>query len=200
MSLKKRIDDDNQGRKDCQIITSEKISYWAYVGMIIVMLILIATACLPNRKFAKAVKTMNDDPEQAAWYCATKFPVKDTVIYRDSVSYDTIYDTNYFVDTTTVHDTTTITKTSPAKTIVKTVYQVKEIIRENTAKVTALEYALTDATKIISRKDDEIKSCQTKSEEWKGLAKQRFWWLLLLIAAVAGWILRKPLIKLIKPI
>jgi hypothetical protein len=162
------------------------------------MLVLIATSCLPNRKFAKAVKIMNDQPDQAAWYCAVKFPVKDTVIYRDSITYDTIVNTNYFSDTTTIHDTTTIT--SPAKTLVKTVYKVKEIVRENTAKVQALEYALTESTKIISKKDSEVDECREKSNEWEKLAKKRFWWLLLLIAAVAGWVLRKPLMKIIKPI
>jgi hypothetical protein len=198
MSLKKRINDDYQGRSNRQIVTSEQISHWAYVGIIIIMLVLIATSCLPNRKFAKAVKIMNDQPDQAAWYCAVKFPVKDTVIYRDSITYDTIVNTNYFSDTTTIHDTTTIT--SPAKTLVKTVYKVKEIVRENTAKVQALEYALTESTKIISKKDSEVDECREKSNEWEKLAKKRFWWLLLLIAAVAGWILRKPLMKIIKPI
>ena len=198
MSLKKRINDDYQGRSNRQIVTSEQISHWAYVGIIIIMLVLIATSCLPNRKFAKAVKIMNDQPDQAAWYCAVKFPVKDTVIYRDSITYDTIVNTNYFSDTTTIHDTTTIT--SPAKTLVKTVYKVKEIVRENTAKVQALEYALTESTKIISKKDSEVDECREKSNEWEKLAKKRFWWLLILIAAVAGWILRKPLMKIIKPI
>jgi len=198
MSLKKRINDDYQGRSNRQIVTSEQISHWTYVGIIIIMLVLIATSCLPNRKFAKAVKIMNDQPDQAAWYCAVKFPVKDTVIYRDSITYDTIVNTNYFSDTTTIHDTTTIT--SPAKTLVKTVYKVKEIVRENTAKVQALEYALTESTKIISKKDSEVDECREKSNEWEKLAKKRFWWLLLLIAAVAGWILRKPLMKIIKPI
>jgi hypothetical protein len=198
MSLKKRTNDDYQGRSNRQIVTSEQISHWAYVGIIIIMLVLIATSCLPNRKFAKAVKIMNDQPDQAAWYCAVKFPVKDTVIYRDSITYDTIVNTNYFSDTTTIHDTTTIT--SPAKTLVKTVYKVKEIVRENTAKVQALEYALTESTKIISKKDSEVDECREKSNEWEKLAKKRFWWLLLLIAAVAGWILRKPLMKIIKPI
>jgi len=198
MSLKKRINDDYQGRSNRQIVTSEQISHWAYVGIIIIMLVLIATSCLPNRKFAKAVKIMNDQPDQAAWYCAVKFPVKDTVIYRDSITYDTIVNTNYFSDTTTIHDTTTIT--SPAKTLIKTVYKVKEIVRENTAKVQALEYALTESTKIISKKDSEVDECREKSNEWEKLAKKRFWWLLLLIAAVAGWILRKPLMKIIKPI
>ena len=165
-----------------------------------IVILLVLSSCLPNRKFAKAVKTMNDNPEQAAWYCATKFPVKDTIIYRDSVTYDTIINTNYLFDTTTIHDTTTITNTSPAKTLVKTVYKVKEIVRENTAKVQALEYALSDATKLIAKKDAQVDDCRKESDEWKGLAKKRFWWLLLVIAAVAGWVLRKPLMRIIKPI
>jgi hypothetical protein len=164
-----------------------------------IVILFALSSCLPNRKFAKAVKIMNNDPEQAAWYCAVKFPVKDTIIYRDSVSYDTIYDTNYITDTTTIHDTTTITKTSPAKTIVKTVYQVKEIVRENTAKVTALEMALAKSTELISNKDAEVKECKEESDEWRSLAKKRFWWLLLIIGMIVGWVLRKPIMKLIKP-
>jgi hypothetical protein len=84
--------------------------------------------------------------------------------------------------------------------LVKTVYKVKEIVRENTAKVQALEYALSDATKLIAKKDAQVDDCRKESDEWKGLAKKRFWWLLLVIAAVAGWVLRKPLMRIIKPI
>lgn len=197
MSLIKRIDDDNQGRSDEKVKASQEYVFWVIV---VGTLLLFVTSCFPNRKFAKAVKIMNNDPEQAAWYCATKFPVKDTIIYRDSVTYDTIINDNYIHDTATIHDTTTITKSSPAKTLVKTVYKVKEIVRENTAKVQALEYALSDATKLIAKKDAQVDECQKESNEWKGLAKKRFWWLLLVIAAVAGWVLRKPLMRIIKPI
>lgn len=196
MSLIKRFD-DNQGRSDEKVRASQEYVFWVIV---VGILLLFITSCLPNRKFAKAVRVMDSDPEQAAWYCATKFPVKDTIIYRDSVTYDTIINDNYIYDTATIHDTTTITKSSPAKTLVKTVYKVKEIVRENTAKVQALEYALSDATKLIAKKDAQVDDCQKESKEWKGLAKKRFWWLLLLISAVAGWVLRKPLIRIIKPI
>jgi hypothetical protein len=196
MSLIKN--DDNQGRSDEKVKAADDYMFWVLVFGILSLTIISITSCLPNKKFAKAVQTMNDHPDQAAWYCAVKFPVKDTIIYRDSVTYDTIINTNYFSDTTTIHDTTTIT--SPAKTLVKTIYKVKEIVRENTAKVTALEYALVESTKIISKKEEDLRSCQNKSEEWRGLAKKRFWWLLLLIAAISGWVLRKPLMKIIKPI
>jgi hypothetical protein len=197
MSLIRRINDDNQGRSDQKVKASQDYIFWV---ILIGILLLFVTSCLPNRKFAKAVRTMDSDPEQAAWYCATKFPVKDTIIYRDSVTYDTIINDNYIYDTATIHDTTTITKSSPAKILVKTVYKVKEIVRENTAKVQALEYALSDAAKLIAKKDAQVDECQKESNEWKGLAKKRFWWLLLVIGLVAGWILRKPIMKLIKPI
>jgi len=194
MSLIRRMDNDNQGRSWEKVRASQEYIFWVMVVGGLLLVVSMATSCLPNRKFAKAVRTMDSDPEQAAWYCAIKFPVKDTIIYRDSVTYDTIINENY------IHDTTTITNTSPAKTLVKTVYKVKEIVRENTAKVQALEYALSDATKLIAKKDAQVDECQKESNEWKGLAKKRFWWLLLIIAAVVGWVLRKPLMKIIKPI
>jgi len=194
------MDNDNQGRSWEKVRASQEYIFWVMVVGGLLLVVSMATSCLPNRKFAKAVRTMDSDPEQAAWYCAIKFPVKDTIIYRDSVTYDTIINENYIHDTATIHDTTTITNTSPAKTLVKTVYKVKEIVRENTAKVQALEYALSDATKLIAKKDAQVDECQKESNEWKGLAKKRFWWLLLIIAAVVGWVLRKPLMKIIKPI
>jgi hypothetical protein len=200
MSLIRRMDNDNQGRSWEKVRASQEYIFWVMVVGGLLLVVSMATSCLPNRKFAKAVRTMDSDPEQAAWYCAIKFPVKDTIIYRDSVTYDTIINENYIHDTATIHDTTTITNTSPAKTLVKTVYKVKEIVRENTAKVQALEYALSDATKLIAKKDAQVDECQKESNEWKGLAKKRFWWLLLIIAAVVGWVLRKPLMKIIKPI
>lgn len=199
MSLIKKID-DNQGRSDKKVKANDEYVFWVIVVGGLILISIFATSCLPNRKFAKAVKTMDSDPEKAAWYCATKFPVKDTIIYRDSVTYDTIINENYIYDTATVHDTTTITNTSPAKTLVKTVYKVKEIVRENTAKVQALEYAMSDATKLIAKKEAQIEELQKSLGEWRGLAKKRFWWLLLVIAAVSGWVLRKPLMRIIKPI
>lgn len=199
MSLIKKID-DNQGRSDKKVKANDEYVFWVILVGGLILISIFATSCLPNRKFAKAVKTMDSDPEKAAWYCATKFPVKDTIIYRDSVTYDTIINDNYIYDTATIHDTTTITNTSPAKTLVKTVYKVKEIVRENTAKVQALEYAMSDATKLIAKKEAQIEELQKSLGEWRGLAKKRFWWLLLVIAAVSGWVLRKPLMRIIKPI
>lgn len=199
MSLIKKID-DNQGRSDKKVKANDEYVFWVILVGGLILISIFATSCLPNRKFAKAVQTMDSDPEKAAWYCATKFPVKDTIIYRDSVTYDTIINDNYIYDTATIHDTTTITNTSPAKTLVKTVYKVKEIVRENTAKVQALEYAMSDATKLIAKKEAQIEELQKSLGEWRGLAKKRFWWLLLVIAAVSGWVLRKPLMRIIKPI
>jgi len=192
--------DNYHGKREAQVDFSHKILFWAMLGMFFSVIILSLTSCFPNRKFAKAVKTLNEDPEKAAWYCAEKFPVKDTVIYRDSITFDTLYEYNNYYDTTILHDTITKTNTSPAKTIYKTVYKIKEIVRENTAKVQALELSLRNSTNLIIKKDETIEVLRKEANSWKALARKRFWWLLLVIGAAGGWILRKPLLRIIKPI
>ncbi len=95
------MDNDNQGRSWEKVRASQEYIFWVMVVGGLLLVVSMATSCLPNRKFAKAVRTMDSDPEQAAWYCAIKFPVKDTIIYRDSVTYDTIINENYIHDTAT---------------------------------------------------------------------------------------------------
>lgn len=202
MRLRKTIEDhgyENQGRSQSRMQSTEKIAFFCW-ACIFALIVLALASCFPNKKFAKAVNTFDSEPEKAAWYCATKFPVKDTVIYRDSVSFDTVYEIDSYYDTTTIHDTVVQVKTSPAKVVVKTVYKIKEVVRENTAKVQALQLSLANATNLIAKREDEISKCYEGTAHWKGLAKKRFWWLLIAVGAAGGWVLRKPLLKLIKPV
>ena len=88
------------------------------------------------RKVEKAINTLNNHPDKAASYCSNRFPSKDTIIYRDSLVLDTLYDlTPVEVDTIYKNDTTIVTITSPAKTIVKTITKIKEITKEPTQKI-----------------------------------------------------------------
>jgi len=100
-------------------------------------LLLILASCNPQKKLFKALDELQKHPIESAKYCADKYPVKDTTIYRDSVKFDTLYMGEYVFDTTVVKDTVYITKTVP-KYITKTVTQVKEVLRENTARVEQL--------------------------------------------------------------
>lgn len=101
-------------------------------------LLLILASCNPQKKLFKALDELQKHPIESAKYCADKYPVKDTTIYRDSVRFDTLYMGEYVFDTTIVKDTVYITKTVP-KTITKTVTNIKEVYRENTARVEQLK-------------------------------------------------------------
>ena len=100
-------------------------------------LLLILASCNPQKKLFKALDELQKHPIESAKYCADKYPVKDTTIYRDSVKFDTLYMGEYVFDTAIVKDTVYITKTVP-KTITKTVTNIKEVYRENTARTEQL--------------------------------------------------------------
>ena len=93
-------------------------------------LLLILASCNPQKKLFKAISELQKHPIESAKYCADKYPVKDTTIYRDSVKFDTLYMGEYVFDTTVVKDTVYITKTVP-KTITKTLTYTKEIQKES---------------------------------------------------------------------
>jgi len=111
----------------------------------------------------KAINTFNKHPELSSLYCAEKYPVKDTVIIRkDSISFDTLVLENMVIDTihSVYNDTVfqTVTKTLPAKTITKTITQVKEVIRENTARVKQLELSLQACDLVNNDLSKEVKT------------------------------------------
>ncbi len=156
--------------------------------------VFILLGCSESRKITKAVLTLDEHPEVAARYCGNKFPMKDTVIYRDSIRYDTLYDlTPVQIDTVLREDTVvvTITKTSPA--IVKTVVEYKEVIKQPIEKI---EEQRSLYLACEGRYSTLLQKYETTNEERKQW-KERFWWLLIVAAALAGYIVRKPVMKLV---
>jgi len=167
---------------------------WVPVIMVVIMILLLFSSCSTVQK---AKQTLNDNPRDAAEYCADKFPVKDSIVIRDSITTDTIYqgetffDTVYTTDTDTV--TRTVTKVLPGKIITNTVTQVKEVFRENTATVAALQITVSDCLNEVNRKDKAITETTDSRDTWKKKAKQRWW----IIIALVALLLRKPLLKLL---
>ncbi len=156
--------------------------------------VFILLGCSESRKITKAILTLDEHPEVAARYCGNKFPMKDTVIYRDSVRYDTIFSlTPVQIDTVLREDTVvvTITKTSPA--IIKTVVEYKEVIKQPTEKI---EEQRSLYLACEGRYSTLLQKYETTNEERKQW-KERFWWLLIVAAALAGYIVRKPVMKLV---
>lgn len=160
----------------------------------LILLLLLMAGCNPQRKIDKA-KLRLDSSGQAAAYCALRFPVKDSIIIRDSVHFDTLYQGETFFDTATVVESDTvfktIVKTLPAQVITKTQVVTKEVWRENKAAYDSLKA-------YYEKKVSDLQFANKKLAAYSdNLKKQRstlFW---LLLAALV-LIFRKPIYKLIK--
>lgn len=101
--------------------------------------------------FQKAEKKLDSSPLESARYCSLRFPIKDSIVVRDSVRFDTIYSTDTIVyndnsewGLDTISQGTTlspppITKIV-TKTIVKTVTKDSLIYRDNPNIVAKVKY------------------------------------------------------------
>jgi len=164
--------------------------------------ILLGALVLSCNVQQKAINTFNKHPELSSLYCAEKYPVKDTVIIRkDSISFDTLVLENMVIDTihSVYNDTVfqTVTKTLPAKTITKTVTQVKEVIRENTERVKQLEMSLQACDLVNSDLTKEVKEQTDRANDFKKLRNKWRLYFFILLAAVVGWKFRKLIFKFI---
>jgi hypothetical protein len=90
-------------------------------------------------------------------------------------------------------DTIVITKTSPSKTITKTIVQTKEIIRQPTEKIEEQRQLYLNCEKRYQALYLKWEEAEKQRKAWK----ERFFWLLILAAALLGFTLRNPIRKLI---
>jgi hypothetical protein len=143
-----------------------------------------------QRRLNKAVALVTSRPLLLSKLCGDAYPVKDTIIIRkDSITLDTIYELPYN-DTIVSHDTIYIVKTLPSKTITKTIYKEREVVKENTAKI-------EEQKQLYIQCESKYQKLYLQWEEADKKAKARFWWLIVLIALITGFILRKPIASLI---
>ena len=143
-----------------------------------------------QRRLNKAVALVTSRPLLLAQLCSEKFPIHDTIILKkDSLVLDTIYELPYN-DTILVKDTVYIVRTLPAKVITKTIYKEREVVKENTAKI-------EEQKQLYIKCNENYQDLYKKWEVADAKAKARFWWLIVLIAFIIGFILRKPISSLI---
>ena len=156
--------------------------------------VFIFVGCNPSRKVERAINTLNNNPDRASQYCAAKYPLKDTVIYRDTTVYDTIWGiTPVQVDTIFKKDTTIITITSPTKTIIKTVTKYKEVVKEPTTKIEEQRQLYLACERRYQELYIKYEGEQVAKKTWR----ERFWWIFVVAAALLGFTIRKPIANLI---
>lgn len=130
---------------------------------------------------------MNKHKDKLAELCADEFPAKDSIIVRDSVSFDTLYNTDIVFDTTTVKDTVYITRQLPGKTIVKTVRKDSTIVRVDKAMESHLGNKLLAANKEIERLNAENNELKAFKKSMRGKVHIPWWIIALAGTGLLGW-------------
>lgn len=162
--------------------------------LIITTLALVFSGCYTEkanqRRLNKAVALVTSRPILMSQLCGSAYPIKETTFVKEPVMVlDTIYEVP-FNDTIITQDTVYIVKTIPAKIITKTIYKEREVVKENTAKI-------EQQKQLYIQCEDKYQKLYLKWEVADKKANSRFWWLLVLIALIVGYVLRKPIASLI---
>lgn len=124
-------------------------------------------------------------PELPAGYCATVYPVRDSIIKgKDSLVFDTIY-TGGEIEYDTVYsvrlDTVFVTINSiylPKKTIRERIIRTDTVYKENTA---ALDLCNIERRNAVLNETRAL----AESDKWRKIAKKRFWVIMGMGAGIA---------------
>lgn len=136
-----------------------------------IIFLLLLTGCLSKQRALN--KLEKDLPK----ICADRFPVKDSTIY---IKGDTINTVEFFEgqsDTVIVEtkDTVTLTVTKVVtKVVTKTLHDTVKVVRENTARVAALQ---ADNAAL----QDKLNTSIAYGEKWRNRAADYLFWLIALV-------------------
>lgn len=133
----------------------------------------------------RAIKTLDDNRQDAAEYCADRFPVRDSIIKGDTVTtVDTSYEMLFITDTVTTKDTVRITITKPV-TVTKTKIITDTVIRENRAAIEACEGREDALNGRLAVLTSENESLEAFKRSMMGKIHIPWWW--LVVAAGVGY-------------
>jgi hypothetical protein len=149
---------------------------------IVLYISLLLVACNPLKK---AVRTMDEYPAAAALYCADRFPVRDSIIVRDSISFDTLYEAGDTIKVPVPYavygDTSVKAVCPPAKIITRTIRRDSLIIRRDVARETVLRDEVDGCQLQVRIKEVRIEGLQ---HDLSAMKKNRNWWR---IACLITW-------------
>lgn len=153
---------------------------WAVIGLALL-------SCNAEKQLQKA-ETRLSHAGRLANICADRFPSRDSIIVRDSITTDTLLLGEYIFDTIRVNDTIVITKRVP---VVKTVHKILYKFRERTDKIEAIQFQLEACNKEFADMSLGVMETQKALDQAKKDVRFYFWWLLVVIVFSLGWTFRK---------
>lgn len=140
----------------------------------IICIVLLLASCQSVKKATAYLEKKDALPE----ICAGKFPVKETFLPGDTiVSYDTVWNNTEMLWDTETHDTlirdTLVKYKVLDRVITKTKVVTDTIVKENTARVRALQVERDKREKIIGQQLSQIEELRADLD---AMENKRDWW------------------------
>ena len=146
--------------------------------------------CNPGKQLSKAEARLAQAGRLPA-ICSERFPLKDTTYVKDTLlKIDTFLSGEYIFDTIRINDTVWEIEYKPLEIIKTKTLTKTEVIVDN-AKVQALQAS-------VSQLEAQKAALTAQVGDYKAKAKIRLYWLILLLAGILGYSIRKPVMAIIK--
>ena len=144
-------------------------------------------SCNAEKQLQKA-ETRLSQAGRLASICADRFPSRDSIIVKDSVTTDTLLLGEYIFDTIRINDTIVITKKVP---VLKTKYKTQIVYRQDNAKAEAIALQLEACNNEFAEMSLGMLETQKALDQAKKDAKFYFWWLWIVVVISLGFTFRK---------
>ena len=133
--------------------------------LVIITLTVLFAGCFTPKKAVDVLSRPKNEPVLSE-LCAYRYPVKDSIIKGDSVvRFDTLWET--YTDTLTSEPQVIIETKIVPKTVTKWVTIRDTIVRENTAKVAALNYANRELSELNAKTLQKLVQVSAERDTFK---------------------------------
>jgi hypothetical protein len=128
----------------------------------ILLLTIILSSCLTEKKSVKQLALIqNKFPSLIAQNCADKFPIKETIEVRETITHDTLKSTDTLIKDSIINNELIRYVYLPGQTITKTIKKDSVIRLENTAKLFVLESKLKASNEALIVANSKLKTLRT---------------------------------------
>lgn len=123
----------------------------------LLLLTILFASCMTEKQSVKKLAIINSKyPELIAQNCSDKFPIRETVEVRETITHDTLKSTDTLIKDTVINNEIIRYIYLPGQTITKTIKKDSVIRLENTAKLFVLEGKLKAANEQIIKQKQLI--------------------------------------------
>ena len=123
----------------------------------LLLLTILFASCMTEKQSVKKLAIINSKyPELIAQNCSDKFPIKETIEVRETITHDTLKSTDTLIKDSIINNELVRYVYLPGQTITKTIKKDSVIRLENTAKLFILDGKLKAANEQIIKQKQMI--------------------------------------------